>query len=140
MTSDHQYVSLSNEEDKVVVFEKGDLLFIFNFHANNSYSDYSIGTFWRSDHFILYDSDEQRFDGHMRLDQAHGQWFKPENRKTNERPFTLKLYLPTRTCLVMCSYEAAKSKPFGIPGMPNIPDNANLLNDSYSMAQSTPIS
>ena len=30
--SDHQYISLAHESDKVIVFEKGDLLFIFNFN------------------------------------------------------------------------------------------------------------
>jgi 1,4-alpha-glucan branching enzyme len=30
--SEHQYVSLKHEEDKIIVFEKGDLLFVFNFH------------------------------------------------------------------------------------------------------------
>lgn len=31
----HQYVTLTHEVDKLLVFEKGDLLFIFNFHTNN---------------------------------------------------------------------------------------------------------
>lgn len=43
MTSDHQYISRKHEEDKVIVFEKGDLVFVFNFHCNNSYFDYRIG-------------------------------------------------------------------------------------------------
>jgi len=33
----HEYVSLKNEGDKMVVAEKGELLFIFNFHTTNSY-------------------------------------------------------------------------------------------------------
>jgi 1,4-alpha-glucan branching enzyme len=129
MESEHQYVSLNNDEDKVIVYEKGDLLFIFNFHGNKSYSDYDIGTFWKSDHFILFDSDEERFDGHRRLDDAHGKWIKPVARKTNERPYTLRLYLPSRCCIVLCPYEAAQSKTFGIPEMPKILDSDNLMND-----------
>ena len=77
MNNEHQFVSLSSEEDKVIVYEKGELLFIFNFHTNDSYEGYEVGTSWKSDHFILFDSDEERFDGHRRLDQAHGKWFKP---------------------------------------------------------------
>jgi len=30
----HQYVTLTHEGDKLIVFEKGDLLFIFNFHPS----------------------------------------------------------------------------------------------------------
>uniref|UniRef100_A0A453C1R2 Alpha-amylase/branching enzyme C-terminal all beta domain-containing protein n=1 Tax=Aegilops tauschii subsp. strangulata TaxID=200361 RepID=A0A453C1R2_AEGTS len=43
MTSDHQYVSRKHEEDKVIVFEKGDLVFVFNFHWSSSYFDYRVG-------------------------------------------------------------------------------------------------
>ena len=43
MTDDHQYISRKHEEDKVIVFEKGDLVFVFNFHCNNSYFDYRVG-------------------------------------------------------------------------------------------------
>ena len=28
----HQYITLAHEADKVIVFERGDLLFVFNFH------------------------------------------------------------------------------------------------------------
>ena len=31
----HQYVTLTHEQDKLIVFERGDLLFIFNFHPSN---------------------------------------------------------------------------------------------------------
>ena len=30
--SAHQFVSLKHEDDKIIAFEKGDLLFVFNFH------------------------------------------------------------------------------------------------------------
>ena len=44
MTSEHQFVSLAHEEDKVIVFEKGILLFVFNFHPTKSFTDYKVGT------------------------------------------------------------------------------------------------
>ena len=43
MTSEHQYISRKDELDKVIVFERGDLIFVFNFHWCNSYFDYKIG-------------------------------------------------------------------------------------------------
>jgi 1,4-alpha-glucan branching enzyme len=43
MVSPHQYISRKDESDKVVVFEKGDLVFVFNFHYSTSFTDYRIG-------------------------------------------------------------------------------------------------
>jgi 1,4-alpha-glucan branching enzyme len=37
------YISLKNETDKVLVFERAGLLWIFNFHPTNSYKDYRVG-------------------------------------------------------------------------------------------------
>ena len=61
---------MANEEDKVIVFEKGDLLFVMNFHPTKSYVNYKIGTKWNSDHKIVYDTDSIEFGGHDRLSQA----------------------------------------------------------------------
>jgi 1,4-alpha-glucan branching enzyme len=50
MTAEHQYITLTNEQDKVIVFEKGDLLFVMNFHPTKSYQAYKVGTDWDADH------------------------------------------------------------------------------------------
>jgi 1,4-alpha-glucan branching enzyme len=120
MVNLHQFINLSQEEDKIIVYEKGDLVYVFNFHSTNSYNDYEVGTYWKSDHFILYDSDEARFDGHKRLTEAHGIWFKPYNKKTHNRPYTMKLYIPSRCCFVMSTYDHAMRRraEFEIPEMP----------------------
>lgn len=76
MIKDHQYVTMANEDDKVIVYEKGDLLYVFNFHHQNSYENYLIGTTWASDHFVLYETDDARFGGHDRLRDAHNKWFE----------------------------------------------------------------
>jgi len=44
LVAKHQFVSLSHEEDKIIVFEKGSLLFVFNFHPTKSFENYKIGT------------------------------------------------------------------------------------------------
>lgn len=43
MTSEHQYVSRKDEGDKVIVFEKGNLVFVFNFHWEKSFPNYRVG-------------------------------------------------------------------------------------------------
>jgi len=57
LPSGEQYVSLKHEDDKVVVFEKGELVFVFNFHATKSFEHYRIGTRWSTDHDLVLDTD-----------------------------------------------------------------------------------
>eukprot|EP00959_Pyramimonas_sp_CCMP1952_P467297 9491343-Pyramimonas_sp.AAC.1 len=40
---DHLIVSCQSEEDKVIVFERGDLCFVCNFHPSKVYKDYKVG-------------------------------------------------------------------------------------------------
>ena len=40
MIKDHQYISKSSEMDKIIVYEKGNLLYIFNFHPDKSFENY----------------------------------------------------------------------------------------------------
>ena len=37
------FVSRKHQDDKVIVFERGGLVFVFNFHVSKSYTDYKIG-------------------------------------------------------------------------------------------------
>ena len=91
---------LSNEPDKVLAFIRGDLMFVFNFHPSNSYTDYGVivppATKWS--HF--FDSDEERFGGQGRI--AAGQRYEPvlvEDK--SELVQQIKLYLPARTVTVL---------------------------------------
>jgi len=77
MESDDLYITLKHEEDKVIVFEKANLLFAFNFHPTKSLENYKIGTKWSSDHMILYDTDAQEFGGNDRLAQGKLNRFVP---------------------------------------------------------------
>ncbi len=41
----HQYISKQCSMDKIIVAERGDLVFVFNFHPVNSYTDYKVGCY-----------------------------------------------------------------------------------------------
>ena len=103
MIKPHQFVSLSHEADKMIVYEKGDLLYVYNFHSTKSHEGYKIGTPWASDHFIVYESDEERFGGHQRINDAHNIWHKAHNEKLGDRNYHLKLYVPNRSVIVLCA-------------------------------------
>mmetsp|Transcript_6309 Transcript_6309/g.10704 ORF Transcript_6309/g.10704 Transcript_6309/m.10704 type:complete len:458 (-) Transcript_6309:108-1481(-) len=118
----HQFVTLSHEDDKLIVYEKGDLIYIFNFHPNKSYESYPVGTFWKSDHFVLLESDEERFGGHQRLNNAHGKWYETLEQQTHKRPHTLRLYIPSRCCIVLCPFENTIGIEGDLVGLPYVSD------------------
>lgn len=94
-----QYVSLAHEGDKMIVAERGAFLFIFNFHPTQSFVDYQIGTRWGTKHRIALDSDWEEFSGFQRVDPKTV--FTPVKQPWNNREFSIKVYVPSRTCLVL---------------------------------------
>lgn len=62
------YVSLKHEGDKVLVFERAGLLFIFNFHPSSSYTDYRVGVEEPGEYHAVLTSDEKRFGGFGNID------------------------------------------------------------------------
>ena len=108
ISSPFQYLSLKHEDDKMIVFEKGDLLFVFNFHPEKSFENYRIGTKWGTQHKIILDSDEYRFFGKGRLEYGHSHFFPLIKEGWNNRPYHFKLYVPSRTCMVLMAEENLK--------------------------------
>ncbi|THH13796.1 hypothetical protein EW146_g6463 [Bondarzewia mesenterica] len=54
------YVSLKHEVDKVIVFERAGLLFVFNFHPTQSFTDYRVGIEEPGEYRIVLSSDEKK--------------------------------------------------------------------------------
>ena len=105
LSNKYQYVTLKHEGDKLIVFEKGDLLFIFNFHPYQSFDNYRIGTIWGSPHTIVLDSDEVRFFGKSRLVYGHDHEFPSVHENWMNRPNYIQIYIPSRTCIVLVAEE-----------------------------------
>lgn len=62
------YVSLKHEGDKIIAFERGGLVFIFNFHLSQSFTDYRIGVDSPGEYKIVISSDDKLFGGWERVD------------------------------------------------------------------------
>jgi 1,4-alpha-glucan branching enzyme len=88
-----------NNYDKVIAFTRGDYLFVFNFNPVTSFTDYGIPVTGKFK--IVIDSDNPRFGGFNRIDRSviYSSIRKSE-RHTLNVPFTLYLYLPSRTAQV----------------------------------------
>ncbi|XP_022748370.1 1,4-alpha-glucan-branching enzyme 2-2, chloroplastic/amyloplastic-like isoform X1 [Durio zibethinus] len=110
MTSEHQYISRKNEGDRMIVFERGNLVFVFNFHWNKSYFDYRVGCLKPGKYKIVLDSDDPLFGGFNRLDH-NAEYFSAEG-WYDDRPRSFLVYAPSRTAVVYALVED-ESKPVG---------------------------
>ncbi|TYI98812.1 hypothetical protein E1A91_D01G243300v1 [Gossypium mustelinum] len=103
MTSEHTYISRKDEKDRVIVFERGNLVFVFNFHWNNSYFDYRVGCAKPGKYKIVLDSDDPLFGGFGRLDH-NAEYFSFEG-WYDDRPRSFMVYAPNRTAVVYALVE-----------------------------------
>lgn len=92
------YVSWKHEADKVIVFERADLLFAFNFHPTKSFPDYRVGVNNAGSYKIVLSTDDKEFGGHDRLDKDT--IFKTEDMPFAERQYSFQIYIPTRVGLI----------------------------------------
>lgn len=99
LESPQAYVSLHHEDDKLIVFERGTLLWVFNFHTTKSFADYRIGAGTAGKYRIALDSDAASFGGHGRLDVNCE--YLVDSQPWHDRPFSLLVYIPCRSALVL---------------------------------------
>ena len=63
-------MSRKHNGDKVISFERAGLLWLFNFHHCQSFTDYRIGMEIPGTYKIVLDSDAEEFGGFKRLDHS----------------------------------------------------------------------
>ncbi|KAF8195617.1 glycoside hydrolase family 13 protein [Mycena galopus ATCC 62051] len=97
------YVSLKHESDKVIVYERAGLLFAFNFHATNSYTDYRVGVDEPGKYAVVLTSDEKRFGGFDNVGLG-GEYLTTPMEWNGRRNF-LQVYIPARTCIVLAKVD-----------------------------------
>ncbi|XP_063934404.1 uncharacterized protein LOC135146175 [Zophobas morio] len=71
LLSPQAYVSLAHEDDKVIVFERAQLVFIFNFHPYKSFENYRIGLEYSGTYKVIFTSDDEAFYGFTRIDKEY---------------------------------------------------------------------
>ncbi|XP_059634373.1 1,4-alpha-glucan-branching enzyme 1, chloroplastic/amyloplastic-like isoform X2 [Cornus florida] len=106
LASTKQIVSSTDEDDKVIVFERGDLVFVFNFHPEKTYDGYKVGCDLPGKYRVALDSDAWEFGGHGRVGHDWDHFTCPEGipgvpeTNFNNRPNSFKVLSPARTCVV----------------------------------------
>ncbi|MTK52387.1 alpha amylase C-terminal domain-containing protein [Paludibacter sp.] len=86
--------------DQVLAYQRGNLLFVFNFHPTNSYTDYGM-LVQPGKYKIILDTDAKKFGGFGLSDDTveHLSLYDPVHASHNKE--WLKLYIPARSALVL---------------------------------------
>jgi 1,4-alpha-glucan branching enzyme len=82
-----------DEGNKVIVFERAGLIFVFNFHCERSIFDYKFYVPQQGRYRIILNSDDGQFGGHQRV-ASNIDYF------SDDKSF-LSLYVTSRTVIVL---------------------------------------
>ncbi|KAI8895181.1 glycoside hydrolase superfamily [Globomyces pollinis-pini] len=96
--SQTEYTTIKHESDKIIVFEKSNYIFAFNFHPTQSFPDYPIPTTSTQTHRIVLSTDTTLFGGLDRVDTTIP--FEPIVEPYLGRDAFIRIYLPSRCALV----------------------------------------
>ena len=107
LSSSHQYVSKKDNGDKMVVFERGDAVFVFNWHPTRSYENYRVGCLKAGKYTIALNSDEPDFGGYDNV--KSNVEFHATDQPHDGRPASFQVYAPART-VVVYALDALTSK------------------------------
>ena len=85
-----------HNDDKVIIYEKGNIVFAFNFSPMQSFEDYFVPVASEGTYEVVLSSDDKKFGGFDRVDTAYRYTAKP----TADGRIGFNCYLPSRTATV----------------------------------------
>ena len=97
------HVSRHHDSDKLIAFERGGLVFVFNLHPTKSYVDYRIGVEVPGEYKIALNTDSCVYLGHGNIDEST-QYFTTEGDYDGRRN-SIRVYIPARVGIVLCKVE-----------------------------------
>jgi 1,4-alpha-glucan branching enzyme len=87
-----------HEDTRQLVYRRGPLVFVFNFHATESYQELRVPVPDRSDYRLVLTTDSSQFGGFSRIDEALPYiWQDVPMYGRNQ---SIQIYLPCRTAMV----------------------------------------
>lgn len=101
-----KYKQLGNEifrlrldnDRKVIAYKNKDLVYIFNFHPQNSYDSFAVPIHENGSFKVILDTDEERFGGLSRI--SHDITYQTK-RLENTDYDGIQIYIPSRTAMVL---------------------------------------
>ena len=88
------------DDDQVLAFKRGDLVFVFNFNPSQSFTDYGILA-PQGEYVHVMDSDQPEYGGYGNIDPGTNHLTQPDPLYTPHGLGWLKLYIPARSAQVL---------------------------------------
>jgi 1,4-alpha-glucan branching enzyme len=88
-----------HEHDRLLAYRRGPLVFVFNFHPTQSYTDLRIPVPDPKDYRLVLDTDAPPFEGFGRV--AAQVTYPKQDVETHGRKQSVQIYLPSRTAQVL---------------------------------------
>ena len=113
ITSEKKYQEIplykywDNSGDQVLAYGRDDLLFVFNFHPYNSFTDYGM-LVQPGEYEMILNTDSPEFGGFGLCDEAIHHFTMPSSDDPDKG--WLKLYIPSRTAFVLRRIQNKKKK------------------------------
>ena len=89
-----------NDGDQILAFSRKDLIFVFNFSPNRSFTDYGL-LVPEGSYNIVLNTDAKRFGGNELVDDSQTHFTQYDKLHARRKKGWLMLYLPARTALVL---------------------------------------
>ncbi len=99
------YMTYVHKDNQVLSFTRNEVTFVFNFNPSNSYADYSIPLMSKGKYQLILNTDSLKYGGLNRIEE--NQLFETiedeseEKEQDKKRKYEIKVYLPTRSALVL---------------------------------------
>ncbi len=89
-----------NDGDQILAFSRKDLIFVFNFSPNRSFTDYGL-LVPEGSYSIVLNTDSERFGGNALVDETQTHFTQYDRLHARRKKGWLMLYLPARTAMVL---------------------------------------
>ncbi|MDE6339795.1 MAG: alpha amylase C-terminal domain-containing protein, partial [Muribaculaceae bacterium] len=119
------------DDDQVLAFRRGDLIFVFNWNPLKSFSDYGFLA-PAGEYQVVLDSDSNKFGGFGNIDDTVHHFTQPDPLYTPAGKGWLKLYLPARTAQVL---KIVKAKPVRKTGKKAVSSESAKKNGTASLRE-----
>ena len=97
LTAENVHNLWVHQGDKVMVYEKGDDIYVMNFHPNRSFRGYFIPVTEEGEYKVILSTDEKQFGGQDRVSKTYV--YKTEQIPDGRHGFLI--YTPSRTAIVL---------------------------------------